>query len=119
MPSAIVAIEVSGTGRPAASEAGNAAAASACTATTRTSGRRAFTAAAMPDTSPPPPVQTTTVATSGHCSSSSRPDGALPGDDVGVVERVDEHRAGLLRRTRTAATSASVRVCPPSCASAP
>ena len=31
-------------------------------------------------------------------------DRALPGDDVGVVERVDEHRAGLARRCSAAAT---------------
>ena len=35
-------------------------------------------------------------------------DGALPGDDVGVVERVDEDRAGLVARTPGRATSALV-----------
>ena len=73
IPSAIVDMLGSATGRPAARDPGNAAAASAWTATTLTSGRRALTAAAIPETSPPPPVQTTTVATSGHWSSTSRP----------------------------------------------
>ena len=73
MPSAIVAIESSATGFPAASEAGYAAAFSACTPTTRMSGRAVFTAAATPARKPPPPVGTMTVAASGHCSRISRP----------------------------------------------
>ena len=38
--------------------------------------------------------------TSGHLLEDLQPDGALPGDDVDVVERVHEHRAGRARRTR-------------------
>ena len=107
MPSAIVAIPSSATGCPAASDAGKAAALSACTPTTRTSGRIDLTASAMPASSPPPPVQTTTVRTSGTCSRISSPTVPWPGDDVRVVERVDQHRAGLLGEAVSPPCSAS------------
>jgi hypothetical protein len=73
MPSAIVVISASGTGRPAASDGRKVSAPAACAATTRACGRSALTATAIPATSPPPPVHTTTVLTSGHCSTSSSP----------------------------------------------
>ena len=43
-----------------------------------------------PEISPPPPIGTTKVSISGACSSISSADRALPGDDLRVVERVDE-----------------------------
>ena len=73
MPSAMVCMDDSATGSPAARDPGHAAAAAACTPTTRTSGRSALITAAIPPSSPPPPVQTSTVRASGTCSSTSRP----------------------------------------------
>ena len=112
IPSAIVAIEASGTGRPAASEAGNAAAAAACTATTRTSGRQRLHRGGDPGDQPAAAgarrrrwhVRALLEQLQAH--------GALPGDDVGVVEGVDEHRRRSAARTPAAETSASVSVCP-------
>ena len=99
MPSAIVAIRSSGTGRPAASEGGYAAAPAACTPTTRTSGRCAFTATAMPGQQPAAAGADHDRAHLRALLQDLQADRALPGDDVRVVERVDEHRAGLARRT--------------------
>ena len=46
--------------------------------------------------SPPPPIPTTIVSTSGSLVEQLEAERALAGDHVGVVERVDEHRAGAL-----------------------
>ena len=91
----------SGTGQPCRSDSGYAAASLACTPTTRTSGRSDFTAIAMPASRPPPPVGTSTVCRSRRLLDDLQPGGALAGDDVDVVERVDQHRPGLgLERPR-------------------
>ena len=98
MPSAIVVIALErARARRRPATAGRPRPSSAWTPTTRRPGAAPCTAVAMPASSPPPPALTRTVRTSGHCSRISRPHGALPGDDVGVVERVDEDRAGLGR----------------------
>ncbi len=73
IPSAMVAIDSSRIGWPAASEGGYAAADSACTPTTRTDGSTDLTASATPASRPPPPVHTTTVRTSGILAMISRP----------------------------------------------
>ena len=50
----------------------------------------------MPETRPPPPTGTTTTSTSGRSWPISRPTVPWPADDERVVERMDEHAAGLL-----------------------
>ena len=109
MPSAIVFIDSSLTGAPCASEPGYAAAPSACTPTTRTSGRIALIAIAIPASSPPPPVGHHHGLHVGRLLEDLEARGALAGHDVDVVEGVDQHRAGLARRTRAPRTRASSR----------
>ena len=67
-----------------------------------------------PASSPPPPVPTTIVRDVRALLEDLQADRALPGDDVGVVERVDQDRPGLARRTR-APRPGSRRWCGPSC----
>ena len=119
MPSAIVAGASTDTGCPAASEGGYAAAPAACTPTTRTSGRSAFTATAIPAASPPPPMPDHDRAHLGALLQDLQPDRALPGDDVRVVEGVDEDRAGLAARTPARPRSVSSTTWPCSRTSAP
>ena len=71
-----------------------AGSAAACTPTTRTSGRTDLTAARRPASSPPPPVRHHDGAHVGHLLEDLQADGPLAGHDVGVVERVDQHRTG-------------------------
>ena len=96
MPSAIVRIAVSAAGAPAASEAGYAAAPAACTPTTRDVRVGRLTAAAIPASSPPPPMRDEDRGHLRALLEDLQPDRALAGDDVRVVERVDEHGPGAL-----------------------
>jgi hypothetical protein len=59
------------------------------------SGRSALAAMPMPESSPPPPIGTTSVSISGASSSSSSATVPWPGDDLGIVERVNEGQAAL------------------------
>ena len=78
MPSAMVGVACTASGRPAASEPGYGATASACTPTTCIAGSMPLTATVTPATRPPPPVGTTTVRTGGHCSAISMPSVPCP-----------------------------------------
>ena len=102
MPSAIVVPRSITTGRPAASEGGQAAQPAACTPITRMSGRSALTATAMPESRPPPPSGTTIDVGVRRLLEQLEPDRALPGDDRLVVERRHEH-AARRRSARAAA----------------
>ena len=95
-----------GTGCPAARDAGYAGTDSACTPTIRTAGSRLFTATVIPAASPPPPTGTRIVRTCGHCSMISKPRVPWPATMSGVVERVDEH-APVAAAKRSASSSAS------------
>ena len=79
---------------------------------TRTSGRSAFAATAMPEISPPPPTPGDDRAHVRALLEDLQRDGALAGDHVRVVERVDEAPHRSARRTPAAATSASSTVLP-------
>ena len=50
-------------------------------------------ATAMPEISPPPPIGTTSVSRSRHLLQHLERDGALPGDDMRIVEGMDEGQA--------------------------
>ncbi len=80
---------------PRAKPSARSPASSGSTPMTRTCGAIALMAAAIPLIRPPPLTGTQTEASSGTSSTISSTDRALPGDDVGVVERRDEDRAGL------------------------
>ncbi len=95
MPSAIVDPHRTDTGRPFASDGGYAAAACACTPTIRTSGRSALTATPMPGREAAASHADDDRPDLGALLQDLRPTVPLPGDDVGVVEGVDEHRAGV------------------------
>ena len=62
------------------------------------SGFTARAAIETPDISPPPPIGTTIVSRSGASSSISSADRARAGDDLRIVERVDEDIALLERQ---------------------
>ena len=62
----------------------------------RTSGAVPLTAVAMPEISPPPPIGTTTVTASGTSSSELEPERPVSGDQVRIVEGMDEDAARLL-----------------------
>ena len=108
MPSAIVVIDVSGTGAPWRSDPGKAAAPSACTPITRTSGRAALMAMAMPASRPPPPVGTITVLTSGRCSRISSPAVPCPAT-MSAWSKGWISTAPVSAANRRASTSASSR----------
>ena len=97
----------SATGCPAASDGGYAAASSACTPTTRTSGRRDLTATRDAGEQPAAAGAHDDRLDVGHLLEDLQADRALPGDDVVVVERVDEDRTGLVARTPAPRRSAS------------
>ena len=116
MPSAIVRIDGSGTGVPAASDAGHAAA--PCGLHPDHPRRRAgsaLTATAMPAIRPPPPVHDHDRAHVRALLEDLQPDRALAGDDVGVVERVDEHRAGPVGELAAPRRALSSTVAPTRC----
>ena len=56
----------------------------------------------MPEMSPPPPTGTTTASTSGRLVEQFKTDGALSGDDILVVEGVDEGVAVLVAQLQRA-----------------
>jgi hypothetical protein len=94
MPSAIVDINAAHTGFPAAKEPGQPVASGLHFDHSHLR-RQKVTAAAIPAISPPPPVGTS-MWRHRESASGSRAQRGLAGDDVGVVEREDQHCAVLL-----------------------
>ena len=119
MPSAIVIDAVASTGSPRWSDSTYGAHAATWTPTTSTSGRADLTAIATPLHSPPPPTGTTTLARSGHLLEQLEPERALAGDDVGVVERVDEREPALARALLRGDSGTRRPTSPPRCTIAP
>ena len=76
------------------------AASSGSTPKTRAAGHSALIAVPIPDASPPPLTGISTVVDVGQILGDLEADGALPRDDVGVVERRHQHAAGLLHQLR-------------------
>ena len=109
MPSAIVLIDSSGTGSPAASEPGIGRGALGLHP------HHAYVGAQRLDRDRHPGQQP--AAAGGHQHGAYvgclledlEPERALPRDDVDVVEGVDQHRTGLVGELRAPATSESSR----------
>ena len=109
MPSAMVAIDASGTGRPAASEAGNAAAPRGLRADDPHVGPQRLDRGRDPGDQPAAAGAHDDRAHVGALLEELQADRALAGDDVRVVERVDQH-APVSSAKASAATSASSTV---------
>jgi hypothetical protein len=100
MPSAIVVIVWRATGRPVRSDSGQAAAPAACAATTRTPRQQRLDRDADAGDQSAPAGADHDGARVGALLGDLEPGGPLPGDDVDVVEGVDQHSAVLLGKNQ-------------------